>query len=47
MSQEGADFTAEIVQPANPVVQGLQPFAAWEEPLAPVRAVSGPSSWSV
>lgn len=36
MSQEGADFTAEIVQPANPVVQGLQPFAAWEEPLAPV-----------
>ena len=33
--QGGADFTAEIVQPANPVVQGLQPFAAWEEPLAP------------
>src|SRR3954468_11703781 len=34
--QSGAEFTAEIVQPANPVVQGLQPFAAWEEPLAPV-----------
>jgi putative membrane-bound dehydrogenase-like protein len=35
-AQGGAEFTAEIVQPANPVVQGLQPFAAWEEPLAPV-----------
>ncbi len=33
--QGAAEFTAEIVQPANPVVQGLQPFAAWEEPLAP------------
>ena len=32
--QGGAEFTAEITQPANPVVQGLQPFAAWEEPLA-------------
>jgi len=38
MPQGGAEFTAEIVQPANPVVQGLQPFAAWEEPLAPVAA---------
>jgi len=36
MPQGGAEFTAEIVQPANPVVQGLQPFAAWEEPLAPM-----------
>jgi len=34
----GAEFTAEIVQPANPVVQGLQPFAAWEEPMAPTAA---------
>jgi putative membrane-bound dehydrogenase-like protein len=32
--QGGAQFTAEIVQPPNPVVQGLEPFAAWEEPLA-------------
>lgn len=31
-----AEFTAEIVQPPNPIVQGLQPFASWEEPLAPV-----------
>jgi uncharacterized protein len=38
MPQGGAEFTAEIVQPSNPVVQGLQPFAAWEEPLAPVAA---------
>ena len=38
MPQGGAEFTAEIVQPSNPVVQGLQPFAAWEEPLAPVGA---------
>jgi putative membrane-bound dehydrogenase-like protein len=37
--QGGAEFTAEIVQPANPVVQGLQPFAAWEEPVA-----GGPSA---
>ncbi len=36
--QGGSEFTAEIVQPANPVVQGLQPFAAWEEPLAPPPA---------
>ena len=34
-AQGGAEFTAEIVQPVNPVVQGLQPFSAWEEPLAP------------
>lgn len=33
-SQGGAEFTAEITQPVNPVVQGLQPFAAWEEPVA-------------
>ena len=33
-SQGGSEFTAEITQPSNPVVQGLQPFAAWEEPLA-------------
>lgn len=38
MPEGGAEFTAEVVQPANPVVQGLQPFAAWEEPLAPVAA---------
>ena len=37
MPQGGAEFTAEIVQPSNPVVQGLQPFAAWEEPLAPIE----------
>jgi uncharacterized protein len=38
MPQGGAEFTAEIVQPSNPVIQGLQAFAAWEEPLAPVPA---------
>ena len=38
MSEGGAEFTAEIVQPANPIVQGLQPFAAWEEPLAPMTS---------
>ena len=32
--QGGAEFTAEIVQPPNPVVQGLEPFATWEEPVA-------------
>lgn len=25
------EFTTEIVQPAHPVVQGLQPFATWDE----------------
>jgi putative membrane-bound dehydrogenase-like protein len=29
--QGGSEFTAEIVQPAHPAVQGVQPFAAWEE----------------
>jgi putative membrane-bound dehydrogenase-like protein len=37
----GAEFTAEIVQPANPVVQGLQPFAAWEEPVASAASAPG------
>ena len=37
-TQSGAEFTAEFAQPANPITQGLQPFAAWEEPLAPVPA---------
>lgn len=36
MAQGGAEFTAEIVQPVNPILQGVQPFAAWEEPLAPL-----------
>jgi putative membrane-bound dehydrogenase-like protein len=27
----GAEFTAEIVQPAHPAVQGVKPFAAWDE----------------
>jgi uncharacterized protein len=31
---QASEFTAEIVQPSNPVVQGIQPFAASEEPLA-------------
>jgi uncharacterized protein len=31
---QGSEFTAEIVQPSNPVLQGIQPFAAWEEPIA-------------
>ena len=39
--QGGAEFTAEIVQPANPVVQGLQPFAAWEEPVASAASAPG------
>jgi len=39
-SQGGSEFTAEIVQPTNPVLQGLQPFAAWEEPLAPGAAAA-------
>ena len=39
--QGGAEFTAEIVQPANPVVQGLQPFAAWEEPMASAASAPG------
>ena len=38
LPEGGAEFTAEIVQPANPVVQGLQPFATWEEPMAPMTA---------
>ena len=38
LAQGGTEFTAEFVQPANPMVQGLQPFAAWEEPLAPLAA---------
>ncbi len=25
------DFTAEIVQPAHPIMQGLQPFETWDE----------------
>jgi len=39
-SQSGSDFTAEIVQPANPVLQGVQPFAAWEEPMTAGAATS-------
>ncbi len=31
---QASEFTAEIVQPSNPVVQGIQPFAASEEPVA-------------
>jgi putative membrane-bound dehydrogenase-like protein len=27
----GAEFTAQIVQPAHPAMQGVQPFAAWDE----------------
>ena len=36
-----SEFTAEIVQPPNPVLQGLQPFAASEEPIAGAAATSG------
>ena len=25
------EFTAEIVQPAHPIMQGLKPFATWDE----------------
>jgi putative membrane-bound dehydrogenase-like protein len=39
--QGGAEFTAEIVQPANPVVQGIEPFRTWEEPLASAPAGTG------
>lgn len=35
-AQDGSEFTPEVVQPANPLMQGLQPFASWEEPLAPL-----------
>jgi putative membrane-bound dehydrogenase-like protein len=27
----GSEFTAEIVQPSHPAVQGVQPFATWDE----------------
>jgi len=33
-SEGGSEFTAEIVQPSNPVLQGVQPFAASEEPIS-------------
>jgi putative membrane-bound dehydrogenase-like protein len=39
--QGGSEFTAEIVQPVNPVVQGIEPFAAWEEPLAAPTSSTG------
>ena len=39
--QGGAEFTAEVVQPPNPVVQGLEPFATWEEPVASAPPAGG------
>jgi type 1 glutamine amidotransferase len=39
--QGGGEFTAAIVQPANPVVQGLEPFTTWEESLASAPAAAG------
>lgn len=29
--QGTGEFTAEIVQPAHPIMQGIQPFASWDE----------------
>ena len=33
-SQAASDFTPEVLEPSNPVLQGVQPFAASEEPIA-------------
>ena len=31
LRHQTGDFTAEIVQPAHPVMQGIQPFSTWDE----------------
>jgi uncharacterized protein len=30
-TEGGSEFTAEVVQPSHPAVQGVQPFATWDE----------------
>jgi uncharacterized protein len=36
-TEAGAEFTAEIVQPAHPAMQGVKPFATWDEAVTFTR----------
>ncbi len=36
-TQGGAEFTAEIVAPTHPAVEGVKPFATWDESFVPAQ----------